>query len=60
MILVRIDNSCLVPVRLYADGPSCAGSGLTLVAGNGLRIELASGFDATTLQRVLATLEAVV
>ncbi len=49
----------LVPVGLYEDRPSHAGSGLTLVAGNGLRIELASGFDATTLQRVLATLDAV-
>lgn len=49
----------LVPVRVFDDGPSPAGSGLTLVVRDGLRIELAPAFDNTTLQRLLAALRAV-
>ena len=35
------------------------GTGISLVARNGLRIDVAAGFDAATLQRVLTTLEMV-
>lgn len=49
----------LVPVSLCEERPAYAGSGLTLVARNGLRIEVLPGFDVTTLERVLATLDAV-
>jgi hypothetical protein len=35
-----------------------AGSGVVVVAGNGVRIEVAAGFDGATLKRVLATLGA--
>jgi len=55
----RISGARLVPVRVCGDGPSHAGSGLTLVVGSSLRIEVAPGFDVTTLERVLTTLEAV-
>lgn len=54
----RIAAARLVPVKVYEDERSQANSGLTLVAGNGLRIEVAPGFDIATLERVLATLEA--
>jgi len=46
----------LVPVRVREQAPVEGVSGVSLVAGNGVRIELAPGFDATTLERVLATL----
>lgn len=46
----------LVPVQLVAEPAVPAGSGIALLAGGGVRIELAAGFDAVTLQRVLATL----
>ena len=49
----------LVPVRVFDDGPSPAGSGLTLVVRDGLRIELAPEFDNTTLQRLLAAVGTV-
>lgn len=53
----RIAEARLVPVRVCAQEPSQGGSGLRLVLGNGLGIEVAPGFDAATLQRVLATLQ---
>jgi hypothetical protein len=46
----------LVPVHLVAEPPAGTGSGIVLRAGAGVRIEVATGFDAATLQRVLATL----
>jgi transposase-like protein len=48
----------LVAVRVREEAPVEGLSGVSLVAGGGLRIELAPGFDATTLQRVLRTLGA--
>jgi len=44
----------LVPVEVL-DEP-ITGSGVILVAGGGVRIEVMPGFDAATLTRVLATL----
>lgn len=55
----RISGARLVPVRVCEDGPSHAGSGLTLRVGKSLRVEVGADFDAATLQRVLATLGAV-
>jgi len=55
----EISGARLVPVRVRAQGPSQGGSDLRLVLGNGLRIEVAPGFDAATLQRVVATLAVV-
>ncbi len=49
----------LLPVSLCTQETVAPGTGITLVARNGLRIDVAPQFDATTLQRVLATLEAV-
>jgi hypothetical protein len=46
----------LVPVQVVADLPAGTGSGVMLRAGAGVRIELATGFDAATLQRVLTAL----
>jgi hypothetical protein len=51
----------LVPVRVLAERPAPGGggaSGIAVVAGGGVRIEVACGFDGTTLTRVLATLAA--
>lgn len=48
----------LVPVRVRREAPMEGVSGVSLVAGGGVRIELAPGFDATTLERVLASLRA--
>lgn len=51
-------GSWLVPVRVLEavteEGPG--NSGVVLVAPGGVRIEVAAGFDAATLKRVLATL----
>jgi hypothetical protein len=46
----------LLPVQIVADPAAGTDSGIVLRAGAGVRIEVASGFDAATLQRVLATL----
>jgi transposase len=46
----------LVPVEVVDEPP--AGSGVVVVAGGGVRIELTPGFDGATLRRVLATLGA--
>jgi hypothetical protein len=46
----------LVPVQVLAEPPAGTGSGIVLLAGGGVRIEVATGFDAATLHRVLATL----
>ena len=48
----------LVAVRVREEAPVEGLSGVSLVAGGGVRIELAPGFDAATLQRVLRTLGA--
>ena len=48
----------LVAVRVREEAPGEGASGVSLVAGGGVRIELAPGFDATTLHRVLLTLRA--
>lgn len=45
----------LVPVRVREEALVDGISGVSLVAGGGMRIELATGFDAATLERVLAT-----
>ena len=44
----------LVPVGVLDD--PIAGSGVIVLAGGGVRIEVMPGFDAATLTRVLATL----
>jgi hypothetical protein len=44
----------LLPVQILDEPP--AGSGVVVVAGGGVRIEVAAGFDGATLKRVLATL----
>jgi hypothetical protein len=49
----------LVPVRVLAQRPAPGGggaSGIALLACGGVRIEVACGFDGTTLTQVLATL----
>jgi hypothetical protein len=46
----------LVAVRVREEAPGAGVSGESLVAGGGVRVELAPGFDATTLHRVLVTL----
>jgi hypothetical protein len=48
----------LVPVRVCHEEPSSGGSGLTLVVGDGVRIEVAPTFDPATLKRVLAAVRA--
>ena len=48
----------LVPVRVREQAPGEGFSGVRLMAGNGVRIELAPGFDAMTLERMLVTLRA--
>jgi hypothetical protein len=49
----------LVPVNLVAEGPwPTPGTGLTLVLGDGVRLEIAPGFDEPTLRRVLGVLRA--
>jgi len=49
----------LLPVTLSTENAVAPGTGISLVARNGLRVDVAPGFDTATLQRVLATLEAV-
>jgi hypothetical protein len=44
----------LVPVEVLDEPPT--GSGVVVVAGGGVRIEVTAGFDGATLTRVLATL----
>jgi len=44
----------LLAVQILDEPP--AGSGVVVVAGGGVRIEVTPGFDAATLKRVLATL----
>jgi hypothetical protein len=48
----------LVAVKVIEDTPALADSGLVVVAPRGIRVQIARGFDAATLSRVLATLEA--
>ncbi len=47
----------LLPVKLRTQESITGETGISLVARNGLRIDVNPGFDAATLQRVLATLE---
>jgi len=54
-----ISGARLVPVSVCSELPSQGGSGLRVVLSSGLGIDVAPGFDAATLQRVLATLEVV-
>jgi hypothetical protein len=46
----------LVPVEVLDEPPT--GSGVVVIAGGGVRIEITPGFDGATLKRVLATLGA--
>ncbi len=46
----------LVAVKVCEDRASSASSGLTVVAGQGVRIEVACGFDGATLERLLVSL----
>ena len=46
----------LVPVEVLDEPPT--GSGVVVVTGGGVRIEVTAGFDGATLKRVLATLGA--
>jgi len=48
----------LVAVKVLAEAPERAGSGLVVLLPRGVRIEVGCDFDAQTLARVLATLEA--
>jgi len=48
----------LVALKVIEDTPALADSGLMVVAPRGVRIQIARGFDAATLARVLATVEA--
>lgn len=48
----------LVPVKVLSDTSAPAGSGVAVVSARGIRVEIAQGFDAATLLRVLAALEA--
>jgi hypothetical protein len=48
----------LVPIKLVADTPVRTDSGLAVVSRGGIRVQIARDFDAPTLARVLATLEA--
>ncbi|WP_295389465.1 hypothetical protein [uncultured Thiodictyon sp.] len=51
----------LVPVRVLEERPALVtggASGIAVVAGGGVRVEVACGFDGATLTRVLATLAA--
>lgn len=48
----------LVAVKVREDASALADSGLVVVAARGVRVQIALGFDAATLARVLATLEA--
>ena len=47
----------LVAVKVLDDAPALADSGLAVVLPRGVRVQIARGFDAATLSRVLATLE---
>lgn len=47
----------LIPVRVLDEAPASGASGLAVVVGGGVRIELACDFDGTTLKRLLATLQ---
>jgi transposase-like protein len=46
----------LLPVELLAEAPAAGEAALTLVLGARLRLQIAPGFDAPTLQRVVALL----
>ena len=48
----------LVALKVIEDAPALADSGLVVVSPRGVRVQIARGFDAATLARVLATLEA--
>jgi hypothetical protein len=48
----------LVALKVIEDTPALADSGLVVVSPRGVRVQIARGFDAATLARVLATLEA--
>ena len=48
----------LVALKVLDDASALADSGLVVVSRRGVRVEIARGFDAGTLARVLATLEA--
>ena len=46
----------LVAVKVCENKPSGVSSGLSVVAGNGLRIEVARDFDRVTLERLVVSL----
>jgi transposase-like protein len=46
----------LVPAQVLEERAGAVGSGIVVVTAAGVRIEVAAGFDAVTLQRVLASL----
>ena len=48
----------LVALKVIEDTLVLADSGLVVVSPRGVRVQIAQGFDAATLARVLATLEA--
>jgi transposase-like protein len=48
-----------VAVKVRQDESSATASGLSIVAGHGLRVEVARGFDEQTLERVLVSLRAL-
>ncbi len=48
----------LVALKVVDESPALADSGLVVVSTRGVRVQIARGFDAGTLARVLATLAA--
>ena len=46
----------LVAITVCEDRASSLSSGLSVVAGDGVRIEVACGFDGATLERLLVSL----
>jgi len=49
-----LDSPRLLPVQVRADQGASDGAGIGLVTRSGVRIEVHPGFDAQTLQRLLA------
>ena len=57
--VVVTQRARLVPVNLIEEhAPSAADSGVTILTGGGVRIEVERHFDAGVLRRVVAALEA--
>jgi hypothetical protein len=51
------EQPAFVPVQVVADAAPAQASALAVVLTDGRTVRVAPGFDATTLQRLLAVLE---